>query len=155
MKKLLFLICVPLLFGFVEPKYKDNSILFHFGKILNQYRIDNGRNGLKIDYTLKNFTEERCKYLSEVEYSHNGFEKIKQLPFGFTVAGENIAIVRNIPQNNKPYYSSNIKEIGDIMERIDRMEHHYDSKIESLEAIIEKQQNMIEIFGTCKIMIQQ
>jgi uncharacterized protein YkwD len=118
MKKLLFLICVPLLFGFVEPKYKDNSILFHFGKILNQYRIDNGRNGLKIDYTLKNFTEERCKYLSEVEYSHNGFEKIKQLPFGFTVAGENIAIVRNIPQNNKPYYSSNIKEIGDIMNKM-------------------------------------
>ena len=39
------------------------------------------------------------------------------------------------------------KEMCDIMERIDKMEHHYDSKIESLEAIIEKQGNMIEIFG--------
>ena len=39
------------------------------------------------------------------------------------------------------------KEIGDIMERIDKMEHRYDSKIEALETIIEKQQNMIEIFG--------
>jgi hypothetical protein len=37
---------------------------------------------------------------------------------GFTFAGENIAIVRNIPQNNKPYYSSNIKEIGEIMNKM-------------------------------------
>ena len=43
------------------------------------------------------------------------------------------------------------KEIGDIMARLDRMEHHYDSKIESLEAIIEKQGNMIEIFGNLKL----
>ena len=39
------------------------------------------------------------------------------------------------------------KEICDIIERIDKMENHYDSKIESFEAIIEKQGNMIELFG--------
>jgi hypothetical protein len=39
------------------------------------------------------------------------------------------------------------KEIGDIIEKLDKMEQHYDTKIESLESIIENQQNMIEIFG--------
>lgn len=43
------------------------------------------------------------------------------------------------------------KEIGDIMERLDKMEQHYDTKIESLESIIENQQNMIEIFGNLQI----
>ena len=43
------------------------------------------------------------------------------------------------------------KEIGDIMARLDRMEHHYDTKIESLEAVIEKQANIIELFGNLKL----
>ena len=33
------------------------------------------------------------------------------------------------------------KEIGDIMERLDRMEHHYDSKIKSLEKMIKELQS--------------
>lgn len=118
MKHKYFLLLVPLLFGFTTPNYNDNSILFHFEKIVNQYRIDNGKSTLKIEYSLKEFTEKRCRYLLDVEYSHDGFEKIKELPLGFTIAGENIAIVRNIPVNNKPYYSANIKEIGDIMNKM-------------------------------------
>ena len=39
------------------------------------------------------------------------------------------------------------KEIEEIINHIDKMAQHYDSKIESLEAIVEKQGNMIEIFG--------
>ena len=37
------------------------------------------------------------------------------------------------------------------MERIDKMEQHFDSKIESLERIIEKQEIMIEMLGNLKI----
>ena len=43
------------------------------------------------------------------------------------------------------------KEIGDIMEQMDKMAQHFDTKIESLESIIKKQQIMIELFGNLKI----
>jgi hypothetical protein len=43
------------------------------------------------------------------------------------------------------------KEMCEIMERIDRMTQHYDSKIESLEQTIQKQEQMIEIFGNLQI----
>jgi hypothetical protein len=43
------------------------------------------------------------------------------------------------------------KEIGDIMERLDIMEKGFDSKIDSLEAIIKTQQCMIELFGNLQI----
>jgi hypothetical protein len=43
------------------------------------------------------------------------------------------------------------REMGEIMARLDRMEMQHDSKIESLEAIIEKQGNMIEIFGNLNL----
>ena len=125
MRRLYFLLCVPLFFGFIEPKYKDNSVLFHFERILNQYRIDNGRSPLVVDTILKKFTEERCKYISEVEYSHNGFDKIKHLPFGFTIAGENITEAI-IPLDKKPHYSSNIKEIENIMNKMAMSTSNYD-----------------------------
>ena len=118
MGKLFFLLVIPTLFGFVEPSHNDKPIIVCFQSILNQYRLENELNPMVIDLSLKTFTDNRCKYISEIEYNHNGFEEIKSLPLGFTFAGENIAIVRNLPQNNKPYYSSNIKEIGEIMNKM-------------------------------------
>lgn len=118
MGKLFFLLVIPTLFGFVDSPHNDKPIMVCFQNIVNQYRMENKLNPMVIDSSLKIFTDNRCKHLSEIEYSHDGFEDIKSLPLKFTFAGENIAIVRNIPQNNKPYYSSNIKEIGEIMNKM-------------------------------------
>ena len=118
MKNLYLLLVSPIIFGFNEPEYNNNSVIYYFERIVNQYRVENGLHVLKVDSTIKYFTEQRCKELSQIEYSHSGFYKIKQEPLKFTIAGENIAIVRNILPNNKPYYSSNIKEIGDIMNKM-------------------------------------
>ena len=72
-------------------------------------------------------------------YMNIGFEFILRE----TVIGDDArASMRLIEMDRK-----HKKEIGDIMERLDKMSQHYDTKIESLEAIIEKQGVMIELFG--------
>jgi uncharacterized protein YkwD len=118
MKQLSFLLIIPVILGFNKTDYNDKSVIFYFERIVNQYRTENGLMKLDVDSTIKYFTEERCKELSQIEYSHSGFYKNKKEPLKFTIAGETIAIVRNIHPNNKPYYSSNIKEIGDIMNKM-------------------------------------
>jgi uncharacterized protein YkwD len=53
------------------------------------------------------------------DYSHNGFkENLQYYNLNAKSAGENIAMVRNVPKNNKPYWSSDIKEIGDILNKM-------------------------------------
>lgn len=118
MKKIIFFLCLFLLTGFKTPNNNDVSIIVHFEQILNEYRYSNGLNPIVIDESIKEFTDYRSKNLV-YDYSHNGFkEKIYSQNFSFRFAGENIAIVRNIPENRKPYYSSDIKEIGNIMNKM-------------------------------------
>jgi hypothetical protein len=74
-----------------------------------------------IDETIKPLTDERSRDII-VNYNHledeRFKEKVKSLPLKFTFAGENIAKVRNIPSNKQPYYSSNIDEVGNIMNKM-------------------------------------
>lgn len=118
MKKIIFFLCSFLLFGFNTPNNNDTSIIVHFEQILNEYRYSNGLSKVVIDELIKEFADERSKSLLE-DYSHNGFrENIYSQKFSFKFVGENLAMVRNLPNNQKPYYSSNIKEIGDIMNKM-------------------------------------
>ena len=118
MKKFVVFLFIPLIFGFSPPKYNEKSIISHFEEILNEYRTTKGLCKISIDESIKEFTDERCSDIIR-DYSHNGFkEKVITRSFKFTFAGENITTILNIPPNNKPYYSSNIKEIGDIMNKM-------------------------------------
>jgi uncharacterized protein YkwD len=118
MKKIIFFLCLFLLVSFKSPNNNDVSIIVHFEKILNEYRYSNGLNPVKIDHSMKEFTDLRSKSLV-TDYSHNGFkENIKSFNFNGKSGGENIAMVRNVSNNNKPYWSSNIKEIGDILNKM-------------------------------------
>jgi len=118
MKKLVIFLFLPAIFGFTNPEYKDKSIILHFQDILNEYRTSKNLSVISVDESIKSLTDERSKSIS-VNYSHMGFkDKVTSLPLKFNFAGENIAMVRNIPPNNKPYYSSNINEIGDIMNKM-------------------------------------
>jgi len=117
MKKFIILLFSFLLFGFKNPN-NDTPIIIHFEQILNDYRHSNGLNPIVIDESIKEFTDERSRTLIH-DYSHNGFKKnIYSQKFSFKFAGENIALVRNIPENGKPYHSSNIVEIGNIMNKM-------------------------------------
>jgi uncharacterized protein YkwD len=118
MKKIIFFLCSFLLFSFKSPNNNDVPIIVHFEQILNEYRYSNGLNRIVIDESIKEFTDIRSKNLIH-DYSHNQFYKnIYSYNYNFKFAGENIAMVRNLPNNQKPYYSSNIEEIGDIMNKM-------------------------------------
>lgn len=107
-----------LFFGFKNPNNNDTPIIIHFEQILNEYRYSNGLSKVVIDESIKEFADERSRTLVQ-DYSHNGFSKnINHQKFLFKFVGENLAMVRNLPNNQKPYYSSNIKEIGDIMNKM-------------------------------------
>lgn len=118
MKKIIFFLCLFLLVSFKNPNNNDAPIIVHFEQILNEYRYSNGLNRIVIDESIKEFTDLRSKNLIH-DYSHNGFkENIKSFNLNGKSGGENIAIVRNVSNNNKPYWSSNIKEIGDILNKM-------------------------------------
>ena len=100
MKKIIFFLCLFLLVSFKSPNNNDVSIIVHFEKILNEYRYSNGLNPVKIDHSMKEFTDLRS-YISN-----------------FTDGGENIAMVINAPNDNKPYWSSDIEEVGKILNKM-------------------------------------
>lgn len=118
MKKIIFFLCSFLLVGFKLPNNNDAPIIFHFEQILNEYRYSNGLNPVKIDHSMKEFTDFRSKNLL-TDYSHNGFDRnIRSYISSFTTGGENIAMVINAPKNNKPYWSSDIEEVGKILNKM-------------------------------------
>jgi uncharacterized protein YkwD len=118
MKKQIILLFIPLLFGFNNRINDDQQIISYFEQILNEYRTSNGLSKVVIDESMKKFTDIRSKSLVE-DYSHNGFkENVNSYISDFTTGGENIAILSNIKNDQKPYYSSSIKEIGDILNKM-------------------------------------
>ena len=121
MKKFLILLFLPIIFGFTTSEYNDKSIILHFQNIVNQYRTSKNLGEISIDESIKPLTDERSRDII-VNYNHledeRFKEKVKSLPLKFTFAGENIAKVRNIPSNKKPYYSSNIDEVSNIMNKM-------------------------------------
>lgn len=107
-----------LLLGFKSPNENDIPIIIHFQQILNEYRCLNGLNEIMIDESIKKLTDYRSKSLV-TDYSHNGFKEIiKENNLYPKSGGENIAKLFNLPADKKPYYSSNIKEITDIMNKM-------------------------------------
>jgi uncharacterized protein YkwD len=117
-KKVVILLLSFLLFGFKNPNNDSTPIIINFEQILNEYRCSNGLNPVKIDYSMKEFADLRSKSIVE-DYSHNGFkEKLHFYKLCRKSGGENIAQVLNLPVDKKPYYSSNIKEVGDIMNKM-------------------------------------
>lgn len=130
MKKFLILLFLPIIFGFTTSEYNDKSIILHFQNIVNQYRTSKNLGEISIDESIKPLTDERSRDII-VNYNHledeRFKEKVKSLPLKFTFAGENIAKVRNIPPNKKPYYSSNIDEVSNIMNKMSMGEYtNYD-----------------------------
>lgn len=130
MKKFLILLFLPIIFGFTTSEYNDKSIILHFQNIVNQYRTSKNLDEILIDESIKPLTDERSRDII-VNYNHledeRFKEKVKSLPLKFTFAGENIAKVRNIPPNKKPYYSSNIDEVSNIMNKMSMGEYtNYD-----------------------------
>jgi uncharacterized protein YkwD len=117
MKKVVILLFSVLLFGFKNPN-NDAPIIIHFEQILNEYRYSNGLNRIVIDESIKEFADERSRNIVQ-DYSHNGFkEKLHLYNLYPKSGGENIAQVLNLPAKKTPYYSSNIKEVGDIMNKM-------------------------------------
>ena len=118
MKKFVIIGFLFLLFGFKNPNHDDTPIIIHFEQILNEYRYSNGLSKVVIDESIKELTDIRSKSLV-TDYSHNGFkEKLHFYNLYPKSGGENIAQVLNLPADKKPYYSSNIKEVGDIMNKM-------------------------------------
>ena len=118
MKKIIFFLCLFLLVSFKSPNNNDVSIIVHFEHILNEYRVSNGLNPVKIDHSMKEFTDLRSKSLV-TDYSHNGFNKnLRSYISNFTDGGENIAMVINALNDNKPYWSSDIEEVGKILNKM-------------------------------------
>jgi uncharacterized protein YkwD len=118
MKKIIFFLCLFLLVSFKSPNNNDVPIIVHFEQILNEYRYSNGLNPVKIDHSMKEFTDLRSKSLV-TDYSHNGFNKnLRSYISNFTDGGENIAMVINALNDNKPYWSSDIEEVGKILNKM-------------------------------------
>ena len=118
MKKIIFFLCLFLLVSFKSPNNNDVSIIVHFEKILNEYRYSNGLNPVKIDHSMKEFTDLRSKSLV-TDYSHNGFtQNIHSYISDFTYGGENIVKI-NIPKKDGiGNWFSSVKEIEEILNKM-------------------------------------
>ena len=104
MKKIIFFMCLFLLFGFNTLNNNDTPIIVHFEQILNEYRYSNGLSKVVIDKSIREFTDERSRTLVQ-EYSHEKFhENIYSYDYDFNFAGENIGISKN---NKNSYLSTN------------------------------------------------
>jgi hypothetical protein len=76
MKKLIFLIL--LVIPFISRSQTD-SVLYFFGKILNEYRTQNGLNELVIDQNLRGFAESHVKYMSDNSIlTHNNLNERRE-----------------------------------------------------------------------------
>lgn len=118
MKKIIFILFLFLLTGFKNPNNNDGPIIIHFEQILNEYRISNGLNPIKIDPSMKEFTDLRSKNLLTY-FSHNGFtENIHSYISGFTYGGENIAKIFIPEKNDSKNWFSNMKEIQEIFNKM-------------------------------------
>jgi len=118
MKKIIFFLCLFLLFGFNYSNNNDTPIIVHFEQILNEYRRSNGLNSIKIDYSMKEFTDLRSKDLV-TDFSHKGFdENIHSYIPNFTFAGENAAKVTIHTNYGEARLSSSIKEIEEILTKM-------------------------------------
>ena len=118
MKKIIFFLCLFLLVSFKSPNNNDVSIIVHFEQILNEYRYSNGLNPVKIDHSMKEFTDLRSKDLL-TDFSHKGFdENILSYISNFTFAGENCAKVAIHANYGEARLSSNIKEIEEILRKM-------------------------------------
>jgi uncharacterized protein YkwD len=107
-----------LLTGFETPNNNDEPIIIHFEQILNEYRISNGLNPVKIDHSMKGFTDSRSKDLL-TDFSHNGFtENIHSYISGFTYGGENIGKIFIPEKNDSKNWFSNTKEIQEIFNKM-------------------------------------
>jgi len=117
MKKIIILLFSFLLFGFKNPN-NDAPIIIHFEQILNEYRHSNGLNPVKIDHSMKEFTELRSKDLL-TDFSHKGFdENILSYISNFTFAGENVAKVAIHTNYGEARLSSSINEIEEILRKM-------------------------------------
>jgi uncharacterized protein YkwD len=118
MKKILFFLCLFLLFGFKNPNNNDTAIIMHFEQILNEYRYSNGLNPIVIDESIKEFADLRSKSLV-TDYSHNGFnENVHSYISDFTYGGENIIKI-NIPKKDGiGNWFSDVKEIEEILNKM-------------------------------------
>lgn len=118
MKKIIFIMFLFLLTGFETPNNNDGPIIIHFEQVLNEYRISNGLNPVKIDHSMKEFTDLRSKNLL-TDFSHNGFtENIHSYISGFTYGGENIAKIFIPEKNDSKNWFSNMKEIQEIFNKM-------------------------------------
>ena len=118
MKKVVILLFSFLLFGFKNRTNNDTPIIIHFEKILNEYRYSNGLNPVKIDHSMKEFTDLRSKDLL-TDFSHKGFdENILSYISNFTFAGENCAKVAIHTNYGEARLSSSIKEIEEILNKM-------------------------------------
>jgi uncharacterized protein YkwD len=118
MKKFVIIGLLFLLFGFKNPNNNDTQIIIHFEQILNEYRHSNGLNPIKIDHSMKEFTDLRSKELL-TDFSHNGFtENIDSYISGFTCGGENIAKISIPKKDDLENWFSNMKEIQEIFNKM-------------------------------------
>lgn len=118
MKKIILILFLFLLTGFKTPNNNDGPIIIHFEQILNEYRVSNGLNPVKIDQSMKEFTDLRSKDLL-TDFSHKGFdENILSYISNFTFAGENCAKVVIHRNYGEARLSSSIKEIEEILSKM-------------------------------------
>jgi uncharacterized protein YkwD len=118
MKKILFFLCLFLLFGFKNPNNNDTPIIMHFEEILNEYRHSNGLSKVVIDESIKEFADSRSKSLV-TDYSHNGFnENIHSYISDFTYGGENIVKIYIPKKDIVGGWISDVKEIDEILNKM-------------------------------------
>jgi uncharacterized protein YkwD len=117
-KKILFFLCLFLLFGFKNPNNNDTPIIMHFEEILNEYRHSNGLSKVVIDESIKEFADSRSKSLV-TDYSHNGFnENIHSYISDFTYGGENIVKIYIPKKDIVGGWISDVKEIDEILNKM-------------------------------------
>jgi uncharacterized protein YkwD len=117
-KKILFFLCLFLLFGFKNPNNNDTPIIMHFEQILNEYRHSNGLSKVVIDESIKEFADSRSKSLV-TDYSHNGFnENIHSYISDFTYGGENIVKIYIPKKDIVGGWISDVKEIDEILNKM-------------------------------------
>lgn len=78
-----------------EIKYNDNLVIQHFQSIVNQYRKENGLSEIRVDYSLKEFSESHCNYISYNKLTHGTGklsleERSKNLLGRYRFVGENL-----------------------------------------------------------------
>ena len=89
MKKLIFL--VFLVIPFMGWSQTD-SVMYFFGKVLNEYRAQNGLNRLVVEHSLKNISESHAEYMLKNRIiTHNGLHEKKIELFPNQYVTENVA----------------------------------------------------------------